>query len=126
MMSERLASVITGGLGATQDATSHHTTKARLLSTVQTLQGFGYHTDLLNEILQQFLKRYSTILSREFEGNFKSIIGDDDNQGMLVDNADELAKVLDVAFLPTQGQWTLANIQRYAILSIPVFIFRHD
>lgn len=112
MMSERLAHVITSGLAGNVDPEIHLATKGRLLATVQTLQGFGYSTDLLNEILAQFLRRYSTLLSSKFEIDFKQIVVEDDNQAMRVDNPDELNKVLDVAYLPTEGPWTAAAIAR--------------
>ena len=111
-MSERLAHGIYSGLSGTNDPDIHLATKNKLLSTVQTLQGFGYSTDLLNEILAQFLKRYSALLSLRFEGDFKQIVAEDDNQPMRVENEEELDKVLDVSYLPTEGQWTQENVRR--------------
>lgn len=110
-MSERLAHVISIGLQGTRDPDMHFAVKSKLLSCVQTLQGFGYSTDLLNQILAQFLKRYSSLLSAKFELDFKQIIADDDNQSMIVNNPEELEKVLEVAFLPSDGPYTLSAIR---------------
>ena len=119
MMSERLAHVIYSGLSGTNDPDIHLATKNKLLSTVQTLQGFGYSTDLLNEILAQFLKRYSALLSAKFEGDFKQIVAEDDNQPMRVENEEELDKVLDVSYLPIEGQWTHDKVRKSVFHCFP-------
>jgi hypothetical protein len=111
IMSERLAHVISIGLQGTKDPDMHFAVKSKLLSCVQTLQGFGYSTDLLNQILAQFLKRYSSLLSAKFELDFKQIIADDDNQSMIVNNPEELEKVLEVTFLAKEGPFTLQAIR---------------
>ena len=111
-MSERLAHVITSGLSGTDDPETHSAVKNKLLSCVQTLQGFGYSTDLLNQILAQFLRRYSGILSTKFESDFRQIIGDDENQAMGVNNSEELEKVLDVAYLPSDGPYSKSSLRQ--------------
>lgn len=111
-MSERLAHVVTSGLRETNDPDTWLATKGKLLSTVQTLQGFDYSTELLNKIMADFLRRYSSIISSKFAADFKQIVQEDDNQPMRVENADELEKVMDVSYLPFEGPWSASGIRR--------------
>lgn len=112
MMSERLAHVISSGLAGTKDLEIHTAVKSKLLSTVQTLQGFGYSTVLLNDILAQFLKRYASLLSAKFERDFKQIIMDDENQAMSLNSADDLDRILEATYLPHLGPWSLLEIKQ--------------
>jgi hypothetical protein len=113
MMSERLAHVISSGLAGTNDLEMHLAVKGKLLSTVQTLQGFGYSTDLLNEILAQFLRRYASLMSAKFERDFRQIITEDENQAMTMDNEGDLDRILEATYLPPEGPWSLIEIKQY-------------
>lgn len=109
-MSERLAHVITSGLAGNTDPEMHLAVKSRLLATVQTLQGFGYATEQLNEILAQFLRRYSTLLTKRAEADIRHIVEDDDCQPMVLNEEQDRQKIISASYLPPSGLWSRQSI----------------
>lgn len=41
---------------------------------------------------------------------------EDDHQAMVVNDSEELDKVVDVSWLPRSGEWSVDELRRYAFL----------
>ncbi|GAA5949792.1 hypothetical protein JCM3765_007693 [Sporobolomyces pararoseus] len=80
--------------------------KFKVLTLLQTLEGYGYSVSSLNQLLLNLFSRYSKLLERKFSGDFEQIVLDDDHQPMVVNDLEEFEKVVSVSWLPDQGEWS--------------------
>ncbi|GAA5888722.1 hypothetical protein JCM6882_002826 [Rhodosporidiobolus microsporus] len=110
-MCERVVGVVGEGLSNEEDPEVFLGTKLRVLTFVQTLEGYGYSVSQLNALLLTLFERYSQLLQRKFSGDFEQIVLDDDHQPMVVNDAEEFEKVVSVSWLPKEGEWSAAELQ---------------
>ncbi|GAA5827165.1 hypothetical protein JCM11251_001148 [Rhodosporidiobolus azoricus] len=110
-MCERVVGVVGEGLSREEDPEVFLGTKLRVLTFVQTLEGYGYSVSQLNALLMTLFERYSQLLQRKFSGDFEQIVLDDDHQPMVVNDAEEFEKVVSVSWLPKEGDWSAGELQ---------------
>ncbi|GAA6064789.1 hypothetical protein JCM10212_004960 [Sporobolomyces blumeae] len=105
-MCERVVEIVDEGLKGQEDPEVFLGTKFKVLTFVQTLEGYGYSVSALHALLLTLFSRYSQLLQRKFSGDFEQIVLDDDHQPMVVNDADEFDKVASVSWLPESGEWS--------------------
>ncbi|POY70555.1 hypothetical protein BMF94_6469 [Rhodotorula taiwanensis] len=110
-MCERVVRIVDEGLAACQEAEVFLGTKFKILTFVQTLEGYGYSVSHLNSLLLTLFERYSQLLQRTFSADFEKIVIDDDHQPMVVNDADEFDKVVSVTWLPANGEWSVEQLK---------------
>ncbi|GAA5966111.1 hypothetical protein JCM8115_004938 [Rhodotorula mucilaginosa] len=110
-MCDRVVEIVDQGLAACQEAEVFLGTKFKILTFVQTLEGYGYSVSHLNNLLLTLFERYSQLLQRTFSADFEKIVVDDDHQPMVVNDADEFDKVVSVTWLPPSGEWSLDQLR---------------
>ncbi|GAA6018183.1 hypothetical protein JCM11491_005623 [Sporobolomyces phaffii] len=103
-MCERVVEIVDKGLEGQEDPEVFLGTKFRVLTFVQTLEGYGYSTSALHALLLTLFSRYSQLLQRKFSGDFEQIVLEDDHQPMVVNDRQEFEKVCQVSWLPTGGE----------------------
>ncbi|GAA5987052.1 hypothetical protein JCM11641_007822 [Rhodosporidiobolus odoratus] len=109
-MCERVVRIVDEGLGGEEDPQVFLGTKFKVLTFVQTLEGYGYSVNQLNNLLLTLFERYSQLLQRKFSGDFEQIVLDDDHQPMMVHDAEEFEKVISVSWLPSEGEWSAPGL----------------
>ncbi|GAA5858297.1 hypothetical protein JCM8547_004638 [Rhodosporidiobolus lusitaniae] len=110
-MCERVVRIVDEGLAGCEDPEVFLGTKFKVLTFVQTLEGYGYSVNQLNTLLLTLFERYSQLLQRKFSGDFEQIVLDDDHQPMVVNDAEEFEKVVSVSWLPSEGEWSAAELR---------------
>ncbi|GAA5865113.1 hypothetical protein JCM1840_005744 [Sporobolomyces johnsonii] len=110
-MCERVVEIVDQGLKGEEDPEVFLGTKFKVLTFVQTLEGYGYSVNHLNTLLLTLFERYSQLLQRKFSGDFEQIVLDDDHQPMVVNDAEEFEKVVSVSWLPAQGEWSAEELR---------------
>ncbi|GAA5899149.1 Rab GTPase-binding exocyst subunit SEC15 [Sporobolomyces salmoneus] len=95
-----------------QDPQVFLSTKFKVLTFVQTLEGYGYSVSALHSLLLTLFSRYSQLLERKFSGDFEQIVLDDDHQPMIVNDREEFEKVVSVSWLPSQGEWSRDELSK--------------
>ncbi|KAL8278923.1 hypothetical protein RQP46_008592 [Phenoliferia psychrophenolica] len=110
-MCERVVRIVDEGLGGCEDPEAFLGTKFKVLTFVQTLEGYGYSVNQLNNLLLTLFERYSELLQRKFSGDFEQIVLDDDHQQMVVNDPEEFEKVVSVSWLPAVGEWSALELQ---------------
>ncbi|GAA5918475.1 hypothetical protein JCM1841_003987 [Sporobolomyces salmonicolor] len=110
-MCERVVEIVDQGLKGEEDPEVFLGTKFKVLTFVQTLEGYGYSVNHLNNLLLTLFERYSQLLQRKFSGDFEQIVLDDDHQPMVVNDAEEFEKVVSVSWLPAQGEWSAEDLR---------------
>ncbi|SCV67991.1 BQ2448_112 [Microbotryum intermedium] len=110
-MCERVVKIVDEGLANCEDPEVFLGTKLKVLTFVQTLEGYGYSVNQLNNLLLTLFERYSQLLQRKFSGDFEQIVLDDDHQSMVVNDAEEFDKVVSVSWLPASGEWSAAELK---------------
>ncbi|BGP12307.1 Rab GTPase-binding exocyst subunit S15 [Rhodosporidiobolus nylandii] len=110
-MCERVVRIVDEGLGGCEDPEVFLGTKFKVLTFVQTLEGYGYSVNQLNTLLLTLFERYSQLLQRKFSGDFEQIVLDDDHQPMVVNDAEEFDKVVSVSWLPSEGEWSAEGLK---------------
>ncbi|GAA6041621.1 hypothetical protein JCM8097_007771 [Rhodosporidiobolus ruineniae] len=111
-MCERVVRIVDEGLAGCEDPEVFLGTKLKVLTFVQTLEGYGYSVNQLNTLLLTLFERYSQLLQRKFSGDFEQIVLDDDHQPMVVNDAEEFEKVVSVSWLPSQGEWSAEELKQ--------------
>ncbi|CEQ38819.1 SPOSA6832_00274, partial [Sporobolomyces salmonicolor] len=106
-MCERVVEIVDQGLKGEEDPEVFLGTKFKVLTFVQTLEGYGYSVNHLNNLLLTLFERYSQLLQRKFSGDFeqkpnRQIVLDDDHQPMVVNDAEEFEKV---------GEWSAEDLR---------------
>ncbi|KAI5477595.1 exocyst complex component, sec15 subunit [Pseudohyphozyma bogoriensis] len=110
-MCERVVRIVDEGLAGCEDPDAFLGTKFKVLTFVQTLEGYGYSINQLTALLLTLFERYSELLQRKFSGDFEQIVLDDDHQSMVVNDAEEFEKVVSVSWLPSTGEWSALELQ---------------
>ncbi|KWU41897.1 hypothetical protein RHOSPDRAFT_8325, partial [Rhodotorula sp. JG-1b] len=70
-MCDRVVEIVDQGLAACQEAEVFLGTKFKILTFVQTLEGYGYSVSHLNNLLLTLFERYSQLLQRTFSADFE-------------------------------------------------------
>ncbi|KAM0750440.1 exocyst complex subunit Sec15-like protein [Meredithblackwellia eburnea MCA 4105] len=110
-MCERVVRIVDEGLAGCEDPEAFLGTKFKVLTFVQTLEGYSYSVNQLNNLLLTLFERYSELLQRKFSGDFEQIVLDDDHQQMVVNDPEEFEKVVSVSWLPAVGEWSALELQ---------------
>ncbi|KAM0793644.1 hypothetical protein ACM66B_001075 [Microbotryomycetes sp. NB124-2] len=110
-MCERIVAIVDNGLAGCEDPEVFLGTKLRVMTFVQTLEGYGYAVHQLHALLLALFERYSQLLQRKFSGDFEQIVLDDDHQSMVVNDVDEFNKVVSVSWLPATGEWSEVELR---------------
>ncbi|GAA5828105.1 hypothetical protein JCM5353_005220 [Sporobolomyces roseus] len=111
-MCERVVEIVDEGLKSEEDPQVFLGTKFKVLTFVQTLEGYGYSVSALNSLLLTLFSRYSQLLQRKFSGDFEQIVLDDDHQPMVVNDEEEFEKVVSVSWLPVNGEWSREELSK--------------
>ncbi|GAA6046541.1 hypothetical protein JCM3770_006200 [Rhodotorula araucariae] len=111
-MCERVVRIVDEGLGGCEDPEVFLGTKFKVLTFVQTLEGYGYSVNQLNSLLLTLFERYSELLQRRFSADFEKIVLDDDHQPMVVNDDEEFSKVVSVTWLPPDGEWSAEQLRQ--------------
>lgn len=109
-MCERVVTIITEGIGGCEDLDIFLGIKTKLLTFAQTAAAYEYPATQLNVLLSSLFERYTDLLRWKYGTDFEQIVLDDDHQPMTVNNEDEFSKVVEVSFLPEQGEWAQENL----------------
>ncbi|EGG00037.1 uncharacterized protein MELLADRAFT_118143 [Melampsora larici-populina 98AG31] len=109
-MCERVVAIITEGIGGCEDLDIFLGIKTKLLTFAQTAAAYEYPATQLNVLLSSLFERYTDLLRWKYGTDFQQIVLDDDHQPMTVNNEDEFSKVVEVSFLPEQGEWAQENL----------------
>ncbi|TYJ55946.1 hypothetical protein B9479_003331 [Cryptococcus floricola] len=109
-MCKTIVDVMGQGLKGCSDPEVFLSTKSEVLLFVQTLEVYGYNISELNGLLIALFERYSELLLNKFSSDFEqaSIVTDDDNQPMMVNDQEEFDQVAGVCWLATGEAESLA------------------
>ncbi|BGP28404.1 Rab GTPase-binding exocyst subunit S15 [Rhodotorula toruloides] len=110
-MCERVVKIVDEGLAGCEEAEVFLGTKFKILTFVQTLEGYGYSVSHLNSLLLTLFERYSQLLQRTFSADFEKIVVDDDHQPMVINDEEEFGKVVSVTWLPSSGEWSAEQLK---------------
>ncbi|BGP21260.1 exocyst complex component, sec15 subunit [Rhodotorula toruloides] len=110
-MCERVVKIVDEGLAGCEEAEVFLGTKFKVLTFVQTLEGYGYSVSHLNSLLLTLFERYSQLLQRTFSADFEKIVVDDDHQPMVINDEEEFGKVVSVTWLPSSGEWSAEQLK---------------
>ncbi|KAK0521565.1 Rab GTPase-binding exocyst subunit S15 [Tilletia horrida] len=98
-MCERVVQIVSMGLSGCRDTKVFLTTKAAVQTFIQTLEGYNFSVGKLNALLLTLFERYAQLLRDRFASDFQQAMKDTEHQPMIVQNTDELQKVLNVSWL---------------------------
>ncbi|KZO94850.1 exocyst complex subunit Sec15-like protein [Calocera viscosa TUFC12733] len=68
----------------------------------QALEGYGYDTTQIHTLLFKLFERYVTIIQDKYKQAFEDIVMQDDLQPMMIDNDEEVARVLGICWLDAE------------------------
>ncbi len=98
-MCERVVDIVSSGLKNCKDTNVYVSTKSAIMTFIQTLEGYNFGVSKLNALLLTLFERYASLLRSRFSEDFQQAVKETDHQPMVVNNADELRKVLNVCWL---------------------------
>lgn len=98
-MSERVVDMITAGLRDCKNAKVFIEAKSAIQTFIRTLESFEFSVSRLNALVLSFFRRFAHLLRERFASDFQQAIREAQHQPMIVNNGDELAKVLSVCWL---------------------------
>ncbi|KAN0062930.1 Rab GTPase-binding exocyst subunit S15 [Thecaphora frezii] len=98
-MCERVVDIVSVGLRDCKDTKVYVSTKAAVQTFIQTLEGYSFTVAKLNALLLTLFERYAQLLRDRFSADFQQAMRETEHQPMVVNNADELMKVLNVCWL---------------------------
>lgn len=98
-MCERVVDIVSVGLRDCRDTKVFVSTKAVIQTFIMTLEGYSFPVTKLNALLLTLFERYANLLRDRFSHDFQKAFKDSEHQPMVVMNADELQKVLNVCWL---------------------------
>ncbi|EPQ27215.1 uncharacterized protein PFL1_05138 [Pseudozyma flocculosa PF-1] len=98
-MCERVVDIVSVGLRDCKDTKVYVSTKAAVQTFIQTLEGYSFTVAKLNALLLTLFERYAQLLRDRFSADFQQAMRETEHQPMVVNNADELTKVLNVCWL---------------------------
>lgn len=97
-MCNRIVQLVSDGLKDSTDPDVYLNAKFSLLTFVQTMEGYGYSTQPLTNLLLTLFMRYSDLLQNKFSEDFHQIVQQDDYMPMVVNDRDEYEKVISVCW----------------------------
>lgn len=98
-MCERVVDIVSIGLRDCKDTRTFVGTKAVVQTFIQTLEGYSFSVSKLNALLLTLFERYAHLLRDRFTADFQRAVRESEHQPMVVNNAEELEKVLNVCWL---------------------------
>ncbi|KAI3628205.1 Rab GTPase-binding exocyst subunit S15 [Malassezia furfur] len=98
-MCERVVDMVNLGLRDCQDTKAYIETKSAVQTFIRTLESLEFGVGRLNALLLNLFKRFAELLRKRFAADFHQAIREAQHQPMLVNDKDELAKVLNVCWL---------------------------
>lgn len=98
-MCERVVDIVSVGLRDCRDTKVFVSTKAVVQTFIMTLEGFSFTVTKLNALLLTLFERYAQLLRDRFSHDFQQAVRETEHQPMVVENQDELSKVLNVCWL---------------------------
>ncbi|PWN42536.1 exocyst complex subunit Sec15-like protein [Ceraceosorus guamensis] len=98
-MCERVVDIVSVGLRDCRDTQVFVNTKAVIQTFIMTLEGCSFTVTKLNALLLTLFERYAQLLRDRFSADFQQAVKDAEHQPMVVEDADELNKVLNVCWL---------------------------
>ncbi|PLW08625.1 hypothetical protein PCANC_13017 [Puccinia coronata f. sp. avenae] len=111
-LSDRIIQIVRQGLVGCKDLDMRLGVKTKLLLFSQTLESYNYPVTQFHELFVALASEYTDLLFKKFSVEFAQFIQEDDHQPMQVNNEDEFSKVVDVSFLPSEGQWTRIELAK--------------
>lgn len=96
---KRLGFAVSSNLRNEKDPESYLRVKEVLMSCVMTLESYSYSTSSLHDVILTLFEKYVGLLEKQFEGEFANIIQQDDCLPMYVEQAEDLALILDTVWL---------------------------
>ena len=98
-MCERVVDIVGFGLRDCKDTKVFVSTKAAIGTFIMALEGYSFVVNKLNSLLLTLFERYVHLLRNRFSVDFQQAVKETQHQPMVVNNKDELAKVLNVCWL---------------------------
>ncbi|KAH9458816.1 hypothetical protein Pst134EA_018972 [Puccinia striiformis f. sp. tritici] len=113
-LSDNVIRIVRSGLTNSNDLDLLLNVKTKLLLFSQTLESYEYNVTQFHELLSTLSIDYIKLLNEKFSIEFEQFIKEDDHQPMMINNEDEFDKVIEVSFLPNQGNWTKEELSKQA------------
>ncbi|EST08300.1 Exocyst complex subunit Sec15-like protein [Kalmanozyma brasiliensis GHG001] len=110
-MCSRVCDIVSLALRECRDTKVYISAKAAIQVFIQTLEGYSFPVAKLNSLLLTLFERYAQLLRDRFSRDFQQAMRETQHQPMIVSNADELSKVLSVAWLKPGDEGLLRNSQ---------------
>ena len=98
-MCERVVDMVNLGLRDCKDTKAYVETKSAVQTFIRTLESLEFGVGRLNALLLNLFKRFAELLRQRFAADFQQAIREAQHQPMIVNDKDELAKVLNVCWL---------------------------
>lgn len=98
-MSERIVDMVTLSLRDCHDTKAYIETKAALQTFIRAMESLELSVARLNGLILTLFRRFAQLLRERFASDFQQAIREAQHQPMIVNNEDELAKVLSVCWL---------------------------
>lgn len=98
-MCERVIDIVSFGLRDCKDTKIFVSTKAIIGNFIMTLEGYNFTVNKLNSLLLTLFERYVHLLRNRFSVDFQQAVKENQHQPMIVNNLEELNKVLNVCWL---------------------------
>ncbi|KAI8459040.1 exocyst complex subunit Sec15-like-domain-containing protein [Phakopsora pachyrhizi] len=111
-ISDRVSKVMMDEVKTLEDLETLMDIKNSLLVFTQIIESYDYSVHQLNEVLLTIAKKCTRMLEEKFTNDFDQIVSEDDYQPMVVNDQDELSKVVEVSFLPESGSWSEKEISK--------------
>ena len=98
-MCERVVDMVNLGLRDCKDTKAYVEAKSAVQTFIRTLESLEFGVGRLNALLLTLFRRFAELLRERFATDFQQAIREAQHQPMIVNDADELAKVLSVCWL---------------------------
>ncbi|WFD25756.1 Rab GTPase-binding exocyst subunit S15 [Malassezia nana] len=96
---ERLVDMVNVGLRDCKDTKVFIETKAALQTFVRTMESLEFSVTRMNGVILSLFRRFAELLRERFANDFHQAVREAQHQPMIVNNPNELAKVLSVCWL---------------------------
>ncbi|WFC98728.1 Rab GTPase-binding exocyst subunit S15 [Malassezia yamatoensis] len=105
VISERVVDMVNIGLHDCKESKTYVETKSAIQTFIRTMESLGFSVGRLNALLLGLFKKFAELLRSRFSEDFQQAIREAQHQPMIVNDKDELAKVLNVCWLkPDEAQ----------------------
>jgi len=98
-MCERLVDMVNVSLRDCKDTKAFIETKSALQTFVRTLESLEFQVSRMNGLILSLFRRFAELLRERFANDFHQAVREAQHQPMIVNNPNELAKVLSVCWL---------------------------